>query len=432
MVLAHSMLTKAFTAVLVTVVVLLAVVTAAYSAPSPTPTPLTKELDTIKEFLLTSAAKDFQAHQPPRPSRFRNVRIGHVTAGKESSYRLCGEFLPAEGGDKAEWTPFVTIKTSGYEQYIGSTSYCSDPKMVWDIPDDLSSSLMSKMPPPLEKTGGPLQPPPSENSAPVVWSEYQIREQKLSIPFPKLPVVRRRSDLCSQTEGATYHAYARGVVYVFEWHAKSNKSIPDWCRTNTKFSIEAFTGRIDDLKANRTYEESEGTVAGLKARVLRMNFVYVNAPVVETRWLVWQEDRWLEMGITHRKETVVDEARFLSGLKLSSSSGSEIGKGADSTLGDAVVDPQPEIKVGPLVVLAKPPPGYTDAAREHNVQGTVVLRATFLGNGGIGAISVIKELPYGLTEQSVNAARRIAFLPKTVGGIPVNVEKQIEYMFSIY
>lgn len=46
----------------------------------------------LVQFLLTSAAADFQAHGPPGPVQVREVRLGHVTAaGGEAVYRLCGQ-----------------------------------------------------------------------------------------------------------------------------------------------------------------------------------------------------------------------------------------------------------------------------------------------------------------------------------------------------
>src|SRR5262245_60110840 len=90
---------------------------------SPTQVPASQQqktsIDSVQEFLITSAATDFRTH-PPNPVRFREVRMGHVTSPNgELSYRLCGEFLPAEQGGKAEWIAFATIKTSPYEQWIG-------------------------------------------------------------------------------------------------------------------------------------------------------------------------------------------------------------------------------------------------------------------------------------------------------------------------
>src|SRR2546423_1366982 len=72
--------------------------------------------DSIVEFLVTAAATDFHTHRPPDPARFRNVRIGHVmTPSRQEQYMLCGQFQAAQDEANAEWTPFATIKTSGYE-----------------------------------------------------------------------------------------------------------------------------------------------------------------------------------------------------------------------------------------------------------------------------------------------------------------------------
>jgi len=107
--------------------------------------PQKTSIDPVVKFLLTSAASDFHDHGPKGPLHFRNVRIGRLMTDGKESYRLCGEFLREE--DKAEWTPFATIKTSGYEQYIGgqATGYCQGSSFVWDTQGDLSSSLQSQL-----------------------------------------------------------------------------------------------------------------------------------------------------------------------------------------------------------------------------------------------------------------------------------------------
>ena len=98
-------------------------------------------------------------------------------------------------------------------------------------------------------------------------------------------------------------------------------------------------------------------------------------------------------------------------------------------------DPPPPKAAGVsqgIKILSKPRPGYTDAARQNNIQGTVILRVTFQANGSIGGISPVKGLGNGLTEQAIAAARRISFEPAKVNGVPQSVTKQIEYTFSIY
>ena len=119
---------------------------------SPTQVPVPElhkaSLDPVVQFLLTAAATDFHTHRPPDPVRFRDVRIGHVVtpSGKEQ-YMLCGQLLPAQEGGKAEWTPFATIKTSGYEQWIGAQAagFCQGSTVIWDKVGDLSSSLRSRL-----------------------------------------------------------------------------------------------------------------------------------------------------------------------------------------------------------------------------------------------------------------------------------------------
>ena len=106
------------------------------------------ELQKVVEFLLSAAATDFHTHRPPYPARFRAVRIGHVvTPSGQEQYLLCGQFLPALEGGTAEWTPFATIKTSGYEQWIGAQAagFCQGTSVIWDKVDDLSLSLQSRL-----------------------------------------------------------------------------------------------------------------------------------------------------------------------------------------------------------------------------------------------------------------------------------------------
>lgn len=108
--------------------------------------PRNVSIDPAVEYLLTSAANDFHANRSMVPVRFRDVRSGYVvTADGTRQYRLCGEFLPAREGREGEWTRFATIKTSGYEQWLGGQAapFC-DASVTWDE-GDLSSSLQSRL-----------------------------------------------------------------------------------------------------------------------------------------------------------------------------------------------------------------------------------------------------------------------------------------------
>ena len=104
-------------------------------------------LNSSVEYLLTSAATDISHMQSlARPVRFREVRTGYVmSSATEKQYMLCGSFSPAQETGEARWIPFVTIKTSGYEQYLGAqaVSFCTRPLVTWDK-RDLSSALQGR------------------------------------------------------------------------------------------------------------------------------------------------------------------------------------------------------------------------------------------------------------------------------------------------
>lgn len=125
-----------------------------------------------------------------------------------------------------------------------------------------------------------------------------------------------------------------------------------------------------------------------------------------------------------------------SGTGSGYGSGIGSGNGGGTGAGDGDGGPPPPVVprgvTSPFKILSKPRPGYTDAARQNNIQGTVILRVTFMANGSIGSISAIKGLPNGLTEQAIAAARRINFEPQKSNGIGQTVTKQVEYTFSIY
>ena len=86
----------------------------------------------------------------------------------------------------------------------------------------------------------------------------------------------------------------------------------------------------------------------------------------------------------------------------------------------------------PLLITSKPRAQYTDAARLEHLEGTVALRVTFLANGSIGGIYLIKGLGLGLNNEAIHAARQITFHPKIINGRPISVTRTVQYNFNIY
>ena len=107
-----------------------------------------EQLDAIAQSLIGYAASDFGRHSQA-VTQVRNVRLGHVsTAEGNKQYFLCGEFMPALGERKGEWTPFATIRTDPYEQWLGmqAATWCRHAEVKWEANrGDLSSVLASRL-----------------------------------------------------------------------------------------------------------------------------------------------------------------------------------------------------------------------------------------------------------------------------------------------
>ncbi|CAN5784339.1 hypothetical protein BH24ACI1_BH24ACI1_03920 [soil metagenome] len=86
----------------------------------------------------------------------------------------------------------------------------------------------------------------------------------------------------------------------------------------------------------------------------------------------------------------------------------------------------------PLVLIAKPSPSFTNAARQSNETGEIRMRVTFSENGSVTKIGFLSTLKDGLIRETVFAAIRVKYLPAEKDGEAVAVTKLIYYAFSIY
>ena len=79
-----------------------------------------------------------------------------------------------------------------------------------------------------------------------------------------------------------------------------------------------------------------------------------------------------------------------------------------------------------------PTPEYTDFARTTKIQGAIVLMATVSEAGGAENLKIVKGLPFGLNQASLDAVRKWKFHPATLDGKPVPVQVPIEVTFRLF
>ena len=272
----------------------------------------------------------------------------------------------------------------------------------------------------------------ADHSAPVKWEPYSDEKINFSVALPKLPTRLAFEDRCHKIETITYLAYAEEVVYEMEVRSPIAKKSPGWCTAKGDFDAKAA---FEELVKRRN----------LAVQTSEKGFELASYVEEElTRWVLLDArgNRIFRLTTRARPDTKVDEKRYVQSVSATARPGSvPIGDGAPQILGDRTI-PDPIVAKStqdattgteyPLQILRIPRATYTETARRKDTKGSVILNVTFLGNGAIGAIEVMKELENGLTEEAIKAARQIVFLPKKVNGITVPVTVRREYTFSIY
>lgn len=144
------------------------------------------------------------------------------------------------------------------------------------------------------------------------------------------------------------------------------------------------------------------------------------------------EDRLLQFAATGPSAAVPAIKEFFSSIELGpNTAGIDVPSGVYVELynGERVyLGREVEVKAR---LLAKPDPTYTKEALDNKVEGTVILRAVFSRTGRVENIKVRQGLPYGLTVQAIEAARKIEFVPAMKDGKAVSMLIQLEYYFSL-
>jgi TonB family protein len=89
--------------------------------------------------------------------------------------------------------------------------------------------------------------------------------------------------------------------------------------------------------------------------------------------------------------------------------------------------------VGVPKPIHSPPPSYTDEARRHKVNGTVLLSAVITIEGRVEQVRVVQSLEASLDQASIDIVRSWKINPaKDAAGHPVPIRAPIETTFRLY
>lgn len=229
--------------------------------------------------------------------------------------------------------------------------------------------------------------------------------------------------LAKERQQHTLGAYADGLVFTVLCVENSNprESVEDYLER------EIFT----HAGWERT-SQKELTLSGFKGKQYTTpNKIPGTMQIFETRNNIC---RFHAFGAT------ADDARiqqFFSSVTLGDkNTGIEVKEGSGSsykatTQENANALTMKEVDRRPFIAF-KPEPGYTEAARQNALSGSVLLKAIFTADGSVTNIKVAAGLPYGLEENAIEAAKKIKFIPALKDGKLVSTWMQLEYNFNLY
>jgi TonB family protein len=264
------------------------------------------------------------------------------------------------------------------------------------------------------------------------WKSYAVKGEEFSVSLPVVPAMSTQTvrvlKLNKDREQRIIGAYADGVVfaiYSFE-NPGRRQSIADVIAESNEGSEDSTP---HDL-----------TLGGFKGK--EYSFQSADRKGV-TQFYITERHvyRFVAVGSTLGNPDAAI-AKFILSIRLEKKPiGIEVLDGAgeqpSSTPSVTPENSEAQVRSGKdvsrkAIVITKPEPQYTEAARHNQVTGTVVIRCVFSSHGAVVSLHPVSGLPFGLTERALAAARQIKFIPAIKEGHFVSMYIQLEYNFNLY
>lgn len=260
------------------------------------------------------------------------------------------------------------------------------------------------------------------------WRRFKGKDEEFSVLMPGEPSLYL--NLITSSSGKRrleriYSSYSKGSVYL----------VVSYDGSSIKDTLESF-------KAHHLYQgeitfEGDITLDGYKGKQYKLKL----GEVTGTLQIHVTKKHGYGVAIIQANDDAPLTQYFLSSFSLI---GKGIGLQKDPSQGpvnQASSLPQADQTQAPLsskdvarkaIVVSKPEPWYSDEARRAGITGTVVIRAVLSSSGEVTSIRAVRGLPMGLTENAIEVARHIKFIPAVKAGRFVSYYVQLEYNFGLY
>jgi len=257
------------------------------------------------------------------------------------------------------------------------------------------------------------------------WKRYTVNGERFSVSLPTVPAMTTESMLIWELRKSRRYrelgAYADGAVYhISVYENITRQSLGDFVveqsRRRNQWDLSTETPVTVGDVTGKQYSSSDPTqrrTAQFFSTEGRLYMFSVHGNQADD-----QAVKQFFSSIAFGKKAQGVEVNDGEGLPFSSPTCQELAQGK-----------QVDTKVR---LVMKPEPRYTEAARQRQVVGTIILKVVFSCNGSVEEIRVVKDLPDGLTQQAIAAARKIKYIPAVKDGKFASMWMQLEYNFNLY
>jgi TonB family protein len=254
------------------------------------------------------------------------------------------------------------------------------------------------------------------------WKRYKVDGERFSVSLPTVPAMTTYRTLIREQRKTrrqrSIGVYADGTVYSIFTSENIGQSLNDFIRERIRY------------KRWENASETSVVVGEFQGR----QFSHEDRALRETAQFFSADERFYEFSATGYYDEDAVKHFFSSIVFSRNAEGIELVDGAGTPFENPTCE---ENLLGSKVdgrarLVMKPEPRYTEAAREKQVVGRVVLKVVFSCNGSVSNIRIIEDLPQGLTEQAIAAAKKIKYVPSVKGGKYASLWMQLEYNFNLY
>ena len=270
------------------------------------------------------------------------------------------------------------------------------------------------------QSGAPVSP--AKQAEISAWKRYKAEGERFSVSLPTVPAMTTYRTLLREQRKTrrqrSIGVYADGTVYSIFTSENVGQSLNDFIRERIRYrrwDNASETSVVVGEFQGRQYSNEDGA--------LRETVQFFSA-----------DERYYEFSATGYFDEDAVKHFFSSIVFSRNAEGTVHQYGAGVPFDNPTCDePVSGSKVDRKVRLVlKPEPTYTEAAREKQVVGAVVMKAVFSCNGSVVDIRIVDGLPQGLTEQAIAAVKKIKYVPAVKGGKYTSMWMQLVYNFNLY